>query len=173
MAELPNDAGTLRLRVDLVDREAPVRGPVPLVTEDGRVPAGRLLAAAGVEYLDPRDGEWWPLVRLPVFYVAPEGIRALAQGLADFLRGAAPGLAWQSEEDGALGLQLGAPGEVPGESVVVEVGLDLSLFLAEVGAGPRRPGMELSLFRFQATRAGAVAFAEAVRREAEGLLADG
>jgi len=167
MAGLPNDLGSLRLRLDLVDREAPLLGP-GAAAEGGSVPSGRLLARTAVEYLDPRDGEWWPLVSLPVLHLRPEEARSLALGLEDLLRGAAGGFSWQSGEDGALGLQLGTP-EAPGEPLVVEVGLDLSRFLAEVGGGPPRPGAELALFRFRATRAAAVAFADAVRREAEGL----
>jgi len=169
MAELPNDAGTLRLRVELVDREAPVRGPVPVVTEDGRAPSGRLLGAAGVEYYDPRDGEWWPVVRLPALYLAAESFASLDGQFRDLLAGAIPGFAWQSGEDGALGLQLG-PAEPPGGGLVVEVGIDLAAFLAEVGQVPARPGAELALFRFATTRPAAVAFADALRREGGRLL---
>ena len=173
MADLPNDAATLRLRIDLVDREAPVRGPAPLVAADGRAPSGRLLASVGVEYLDGRDAEWWPLARLPVIYLAPEALRSLADGLGDLLRGAAPGLSWQSGADGAVGLQIGPPQGEGGDLLVVEVGLDVSLFLAEVGRGPRRTGAELALFRWQTSRGSAVTFADALRRETEVLAADG
>ncbi len=171
MAALDSDSGALRFRLDLVDREAPVRGPVPVVTEDGRVPAGRLLATTAVEYLDRRDGERWPMVRLPFLYVAPEAARALVDAFAELLRGSEPGFAWQSGADAAVGVQVGAP-EGAGEGILlVEVGLDLGLFLAEAAQVPRRPGSELALFRFSATRAAAVAFADALRSELDGLVA--
>ncbi len=173
MADLPNDAATLRLRIDLVDREAPLRGPVPVLSADGTAPSGRLLAAVGVEYLDRQDREWWPLVRVPVLYLAPGGLRSFAEGLCDVLGGAAPGVAWQSGDDGALGVQVGAPQGGEGDLLVVEVGIDLSLFLSEAGPGPRRPGAELALFRWQASRAAAVAFTDALRRETAALAGDG
>jgi hypothetical protein len=174
MAALPNDTGSLWFRLDLVDREAPVRGPIPVVTEDGRLPSGRLLASASVEYLDRRDGERWPVVRLAVLWVAPDSARALVAGLSDVLQGSAPGFAWQSGEDAAVGLQVGAPSVAAGApqgAFQVEVGLDLAPFLSEVAGVPRRPASELALFRFAATRPALVAFADAVRAEAEGLLA--
>jgi len=172
MAELPNDIGTVRLRVDLVDREAPSPAPLPVASAQGGGAAGRLLGGAAVEYLDRRDGEWWPLAELPVLYLSPEEFRALAEPLQSFLRGELEGFAWQCGEGGALGLQLGAASE-PGGGLVVEVGLDLSLFLAEAAQAPLRRGAELALFRWLTTRAAAVAFAEALRREGEGLLGSG
>jgi hypothetical protein len=173
MADLANDAGALRLRIDLVGREAPGREPGPGGPEGGKAPVGRLLASAGVEYLDRRDGEWWPLLRLPPLHVAPEAVGALAGGLQDLLQGAAPGFAWQSGEDAALGVQMGGAGEGPGDALLVEVGMDVSLFLAEVARVPSRRGAELALFRWVATRAGAVAFAAALRSDLEALLGDG
>jgi len=169
MAFLPNDAGALRLCVDLVDREAPVRGPVPVVTEDGRVPSGRLLGTVGVEYLDRRDGEWWPIVRLPAVYLATGSYAELEERLRELVGGGIPGFAWQSGEDAALGLQIG-PAEPPGEGFVVEVGVDLSAFLAEAGGGRSRPGSALAPFRFATSRPAAVAFADALRREGGQLL---
>jgi hypothetical protein len=171
MAELPNDAGTLRLRIELWDREAPVRGPLPVEGTDGRAPAGRLLARAGVEALDRRDGEWWPLVQLPPILLAPGAVGALVAALQDVLQGTAPGAAWASGEDAALGLQVGAGGE--GGALLVEAGVDLSLPLAELSGAPRRPGAELALFRWTAARGGAVAFADGLRRELEALGGDG
>ena len=174
MAELPNDTGSLWFRLDLVDREAPSRGAVPAVKEDGRAPSGRLLASVSLEYLDRRDGERWPVVRLPVLYVAADSARALLAGLSDLLQGNAPGFAWQSGEDAAVGLQIGAPegaASAPQAALQVEVGLDLSLFLWEAAGAPRRPASELALFRFAASRQAVVAFAGAVRGEAEVLLA--
>jgi hypothetical protein len=170
MAVLDSDTGALRFRLDFVDREAPVRGPVAVVAQDGSVPAGRLLATAAVEYLDRRDGERWPVVRLPVLFVAPEAVKALVEGLAALLQGIQPGFAWQSGADSAVGVQMGTPeGAAPG-TLLVEIGMDLGVFLAEAARTPRRPGSELALFRFPATRAAAVAFADGLRSELERLL---
>ncbi len=155
MAELASDSGAIRLRVDPVQREA----------------GGRVLASAAVEYRDARDGEWWPLVRLPVLHLGPGAAEALVEALQDLLQGASPGFAWQTG-DGALGLQVGVA-EGQGALLLAEVGLDLALFLAESAGVPRREGAEAALFRWPVTRAGAVAFADALRREAGGLGADG
>jgi len=172
MADLANDAGTLRLRLALVDREAPVRGPVAAEAGDGQAPSGRILASAGVEVLDPRDAEWWPVLRLAVLYLAPGAVHALVAGLQDVLQGNAPGFAWQEGAEAALGVQVGNLEGAPGDHLLVEVGLDLSQHLAELSQGPRRPGAELALFRWTATRAGVVAFAGTLRREAGALIDD-
>jgi hypothetical protein len=155
MAELPNDSGAIRLRIDPVTREA----------------GGRILASAAVEYRDARDREWWPLVRLPVVHLLPGSSETLVGSLQDLLQGAVPGFAWQSG-DGALGLQVGVP-EGQGQLLVAEVGMDLALFLAESAGAPRREGAEAALFRWPVTRAAAVAFADGLRRESEGLGRDG
>ena len=167
MAVLPSDTGALRFRLQVVQRESPAREPGP--AQEGGPPAGRLLASAGVGYLDRRDGEVWPVVHLPVIYLAGEAVRSLSVALADLVAGAAPGFSWQSGPDGALGLQVGEGDRAaPGGAWTVEVGLDLAPFLAEAAGAPRRPGAELALFRFLATRASVVAFADALRREIEG-----
>jgi hypothetical protein len=145
----------IRLRVD------------PVTREEG----GRLLASAALEYRDARDGEWWPIVRLPVFHLVPGGAESLVAALQDLMQGVVPGFAWQSG-DGALGLQIGVP-EGQGELLVAEVGMDLALFLAESAGVPRREGAEAALFRWPVTRGAAVAFADALRREAEALRSDG
>jgi hypothetical protein len=155
MADLANDSGVIRLRVDPVTREA----------------GGRVLASAALEYRDARDGEWWPLVRLPVVHLAPGGAGSLVAALQDLMQGVIPGFAWQSG-DGAIGLQLGVP-EGQGDLLVAEVGMDLALFLAESAGAPRREGAEAALFRWPVTRGSAVAFADALRRESEALGRDG
>ena len=155
MADLANDSGVIRLRLDPVSREA----------------GGRILASAALEYRDARDREWWPLVRLPVVHLLPGAAEALVAGLQDLLQGVVPGFAWQSG-DGALGLQVGVA-EGQGELLLAEVGLDLALFLAESSGTPRREGAEAALFRWPVTRAGAVAFAGALRGEAGELAGDG
>jgi hypothetical protein len=172
MADLANDAGTLRLRLALVDRETPVRGPLPVEGGDGRASSGRLLGTAGVELLDRRDGEWWPVLRIAALYLAPAAVQALVGGLQDVLQGNAPGFAWQEGDPPALGVQVGAVEGAEG-SILVEVGLDLSVVLADLAEVARRPGAELALFRWTATRAGVVAFAGALRAEAGSLVGDG
>lgn len=154
MADLANDSGVIRLRVDPISREA----------------GGRVLVTAALEYRDARDGEWWPIVRLPVVHLLPGGAGSLVAALQDLMQGVIPGFAWQSG-DGALGLQVGVP-EGQGELLVAEVGMDLALFLAESAGAPRREGAEAALFRWPVTRGGAVAFADALRRESEALRSD-
>ncbi len=171
MAALASDTGALRLRLEIVQREAPVRGPAPVATEDGRTPSGRLLVGAGVEYLDRRDGEWWPLVRLPVLWIAPAPLSGLVGALADLAQGIAPGFAWQSGDAADLALQIGAAEGAGAGALLAEVGLDLSGFLSDTAGVPRRPGAELSLFRFPVTRAAVVAFAGALRAEVDARLA--
>jgi hypothetical protein len=155
MADLVNDSGVIRLHVEAVTREA----------------GGRVLASAALEYRDARDGEWWPLVRLPVLHLAPGAAEALVAAFRELMQGVAPGFAWQSG-DGALGLQVGIP-EGQGDLLVAEVGMDLALFLAESAGAPRREGAEAALFRWPVTRAAAVAFADSLRAEAESLHRDG
>jgi len=167
MADLVSDSGALRFRLRLADRE---RGAVPPGGGERRAPAGRLLASASLDYLDRRDGERWPLVELAALYLAPEAARSLSEGLADLVRGAAPGLSWQSGDPAALGLQAGAPAGAPGGAWQVEVGIDLSGFLAETAGTPARPGAELALFRFPAARAALVAFSSALEAETSELL---
>jgi hypothetical protein len=155
MADLANDSGVIRLRVDPVTRES----------------GGRVLASAAVEYRDARDGEWWPIVRLPVLHLAAGGAESLLGALRDLMQGVIPGFSWQSG-DGALGLQLGVP-EGQGDLLLAEVGLDLALFLAESAGAPRREGAEAALFRWPVTRGAAVAFADALRRESGALVGHG
>ena len=155
MAELANDSGAIRLRIDPVTREG----------------GGRILASAAIEYRDARDREWWPLVRLPVVHLLPGSSETLVGSLQELLQGVVPGFAWQSG-DGALGLQVGVP-EGQGDLLVAEVGMDLALFLAESAGAPRREGAEAALFRWPVTRAASVAFADGLRRESEGLGRDG
>lgn len=157
MAVLPNDAGSMRLAVALVDREAPLPGGQPTFAG---VPSGRFLCTAAVEHFDRRDREWWPFVRLPALYVPAEGFEALVAGVRELLAGGAPGFAWQPGPGVPLALQLA---ESEG-AFRVEVAVDLGPWLAEMVPGP--PGSEACLFRFAATRAGLVRFADAVAAEA-------
>ncbi|HSB18834.1 MAG TPA: hypothetical protein VLD85_02365 [Anaeromyxobacteraceae bacterium] len=163
MASLQNDAGSMRLAVALVDREAPPAGHLPLA--DGA--SGRFLCTAAVEHFDRRDREWWPFVRIPALYLGPAAVDALVEGARQVLQGSAPGFAWQPGLGVPIALQLGAADDGPG--VVVEVGIDLGPWLAEMVAGP--PGREACLFRFAATRADLVRFADALAAEARGVPA--
>jgi hypothetical protein len=160
MAELRNDSGALRFAVELVSREAPPDAPPGAAAGEPFI-----LGAAGLEYLDRRDGEWWPFVRLPVLHVRMRAVEGLASQLTEFLRGGSTGFAWRSGDDAPAGLQLGA---VPG-GAVAEVGLDLGAFLAESAGAPRRPETELALFRFRCTQADLVRFSDALNRELEEL----
>ncbi len=157
MAVLLNDAGSMRLALALVDREAPVAGGQPAFAG---VPSGRFLCTAAVEHFDKRDKEWWPFVRLPALYVPPAAFEALVAGARELLAGGAPGFAWQAGEGVPLALQLS---EAPG-AILVEVAIDLGRWLAEMVPGP--PGSEACLFRFAATRADLVRFADALAAEA-------
>jgi hypothetical protein len=145
MAELRNDSGALRLALALVARDGP----------------DRLLCTAGLEYLDQRDGEWWPLVRLPPIHLAVGAVERLLEGQASFLRGAAQGYAWTPGEAGTIAIHLGA---APG-GALLEVGVDLGDLLADAGGVPPRAGAELALFRFRATQRDLVRFSDALAGE--------
>ena len=156
MAELRNDRGALRCALTLAGRAGPSgegggAGDAPL----------ELLATAAVEYLDGRDSEWWPLVRLPPLRLASAQIEVLLAGAAALLRGEGDGFAWRAGDEAPLALQLGA---APG-GAVVEVGLDLSGFLAEAAGAGGAPGGELALFRFRAAQADLVRFSDALAAE--------
>jgi hypothetical protein len=154
MAELRNDSGALRFGLALAARAQGTGLPEPGA-------GASLLAAAGLEYLDRRDGDWWPLARLPVLYLPADAVEGLKGQLLAFLAGATPGFAWRPGEGAALGLQLGA---VPG-GAVVEVGLDLGGFLAESAGVAPRTGGELALFRFRSEQPALVLFADQLGQE--------
>jgi hypothetical protein len=139
MPHLLSESGAMRLLVDLVTRAE----------------GGRVVATTAVEWIDRRDGEWWPFVRLPVLHLGAGTDEALVAGLRDVLQGVAPGFSWAAGEGAALGLQIGATDK----GAIVEIGIDLGAFLAE-SAGTTVPrGDELALFRFSANRADLVRFA--------------
>ncbi len=163
MAELRNDTGALRFAVELLSRGAPPAEP-PGAGAAGE-PRGSLLARAGMEYLDRRDGEWWPLVRLPVLHLPAAAPDGLAAGLSEFLRGGSHGFSWRPGDEAPVGLQIGA---TPG-GAIVEVGLDLAVLLADAAGVARRPNAELALFRYRAAQGDLVRFADALARELEAL----
>jgi hypothetical protein len=148
MAALENDAASMRIALRLTAQEQPG--------------AARFLAGLSVEHFDRRDREWWPFVRLAAVPVSREGLEGLLAGTRDLLAGAVPGFAWRSGEGGPVALQLGAAAGTPG--ILVEVGVDLGPWLADLAGG--EPGSEACLFRFAATRAGLVRFADALAAEA-------
>jgi hypothetical protein len=162
MAELRNDSGALRFAVDLVRLEASPQA-FPGTGAKGAEPF--VVGSAGLEYLDRRDGEWWPFVRLPVLHLPVRALEGLTSQLAELLRGGSAGFAWRPGDDAAAGLQLGA---APG-GALAEVGLDLGAFLAEFAGVPRRPDTELALFRFRCAQADLVRFSDALARELEAL----
>lgn len=157
MAELRNDRAALRCALILAGRASPARSPAAEAAE----PALELLATAAVEYLDARDGEWWPLVRLPTLRLAAAQVEELLAAAAALLRGEGEGFAWRAGDEAPLALQLGA---APG-GAVVEVGLDLSGFLADAAGAGGAPGSELALFRFRAAQADLVRFSDALAAE--------
>lgn len=151
MPHLPSDSGAIRLAIDLVQRESLRPGdPSPV----------RLLATAAVEWLDQRDGEWWPFVRLPPLWIDEAAATALADGVRGLLQGGEPGFAWQA--GAMLGLQLGLS---EGGAVVVEIGVDLGAFLADASGLPSRAGGEAALFRFVASAPDLVRFGGAVEAQ--------
>ncbi len=166
MAHLPNDAASMRFAISVVDREARLRGGQPAFQG---VPAGRLLATAAVEHFDRRDREWWPFVRLPSLYVAAEAVEGLVEGARQVLAAAVPGFSWEPGPGVPVGLQLGATDGPPG--VIVEVGIDLGPWLADVAGGQAGgpAGGEACLFRFAATRADLVRCADALGAEVRGV----
>ena len=147
MPHLLSESGAMRLLVDLVTRERD---------------SGRVVATCAVEWLDRRDGEWWPFVRLPVVHLQPGTAEALVSGLREVLQGVVPGFSWAAGEAAAFALQVGA---AESGSAVIEVGIDLGAFLSE-SAGVSAPrGDELALFRFAAARAELVRFAGQVEEQ--------
>jgi hypothetical protein len=151
MAHLHNEAKTLRLTLQLADRAT--LGPA------------RVLGSAGIESLDRRDGEYWPLVRLPVVYFAPDDLPAVVESIRTLCANQSPGFGFRSDGDGDLALQLSRQGG----ALFVEAGFDLARVLAESAGRPGVPGTELALFRFQTATAELVQFADQLRRELEEL----
>jgi hypothetical protein len=152
---LPSDSGAIRLAIDLVQRESVRPGdPSPV----------RLLATAAVEWLDQRDREWWPFVRLPPLWIDEGAATALTDGIRSLLQGGEPGFAWQA--GAMLGLQLGLAED---GAVVIEIGVDLGAFLADASGLPSRAGGEAALFRFTASSQDLVRFGGAVETQLDEL----
>jgi len=148
MAELVNDAGTLRFAL----------------VQAGEDEQGQVLGAAGLEYLDRRDGGWWPLLRLPVVRLPRASLEELQHEIASLLSGTKPGFSWRPGEGDPVALQFGAASG----GAIVEVGLDVGVFLEEATGVPKRPEAELALFRFHALVPSLVLFSQGLRSEFSG-----
>ena len=163
MADLRNDTGSMRFALALVARDGSGRDPP--AEEGGAAPAGRVLVTAGLDYLDARDAEWWPMVRLPPLHFEIEVVERLLAEQSELLRGASPGFAWRPGDGASVALQIGsAPG-----GALVEVGLDLGGFLADTARVALRVEADLALFRFRALQQDLVRFAGALADELEAL----
>jgi len=194
MAHLPNHPrGSLRFvlslgavetaapppRGDLTSCEAPAppeagRVSLPIVT-GGRPGPSRVLATAGVEYLDRTDREFWPYVRFGVLWLGPGDADGLIEGVSRLIRDEVPGFAFRSSGSSELGVQIsklpGAAGAPAAQDTyAVEVGLDLAPLLTETAGGPHAPGEALSLFRFVTSRPQLVAFGQALKDEFQALI---
>jgi hypothetical protein len=162
MADLLNDTGALRFGMALAGRERPLAGGN--APGGSLVQPGRVLCSVALEYLDQRDGLFWPFIRVPVVWMPPDALESLLEGVGSVVRGVSAGFAWQPGEQAAIGLQIGSEG-APAGGLQIELGLDLGAFLADVAGSPRRPGHELALFRFLTSQAAAVRFADLLRSE--------
>ncbi len=175
MAVLFDARGALRLAISLAALETgerPARGErlLRVVADEPAKP--RLLAAASVDWLDRRDGEFWPFVRRPALWLGPDDADGLAHGVERLLRDEVAGFAFRSA-GGELALQLG---RMPGEDMArtayaVEAGIDLGGLLAEASGAEHEPGEALSLFRFTTRRAPLVEFGRGLREELSALRA--
>ncbi len=158
MAVLLNPQGTLRFELLLADKET-----VPSVP--GMASAlgqGRLLARAGIEHLDAKDGTFWPLIRLTPYWLRLEECEELVGALERLIRGEIQGTAFRSAVTDELGLQIGAS---PEGTLSVEVGIDLHRYLARYSGKQTTPGTELALFRFGTDRQQLVSFAAELKTE--------
>lgn len=143
MPAIHNPNRTLRFSLELADIAAQDRA---------------FICTAAVEYLDKRDQEFWPTLRLPVLRVPAEDAHALTQALRDVCSQARPGFCFRTGAREELQLALSRQGG----AVAVEVGVDLCVYLLETAGVPSPPGRELALFRFEAPLAEVVVFADAV-----------
>ncbi len=157
MANLYNDRKSLLVRLRLVDRERARRAGAA----DGPPQHGRVLAQAGVEHFDRKDGAWWPLLRVPALWLEPPAPGSLLEELERLVRGESTGFAWRASSD-AIALQLGRHED---GRLLVELGADLSGFLIEQTGAGAPTGESLALFRLVSTQAALVAFAGELRDE--------
>jgi hypothetical protein len=193
MAHLPNHPrGSLRFVLSLgaietaapAPREDPTLCEVPPAPEPGRISLpvvssartgpSRVLATAGVEYLDRTDREFWPYVRFGVLWLGPGDAEGLVEGVSRLVRDEVPGFVFRSSGSAELGLQIsklpGTAGAVAQDTYGVEVGLDLAPLLTESAGGPHATGEALSLFRYTTGRPELVAFGLALKEELQALI---
>ena len=163
MAFLHNDVKNLRLLMELVDREVP---PATLGQPPPEVETLRVLGTAGVEFYDRRDQGFWPFLRLPVLYLEGTDAPELVSSLRELCSLKVAGFAFRTGELGELALQVGRQ---EGGGFVVEVGIDLAVYLRETSGLAGEPGRELSLFRFTTSTAELVVFADQLRQEMDRL----
>jgi hypothetical protein len=163
MAVLHNEAKTLRLFIELVDREVPAVVPGQPAPPAEQI---RVLGTAGVEFYDRRDQSFWPFLRLPVLYLGGQDGPELVASIRDLCSLKVEGFAFRTGNQGELGVQLGRQ---PGGELVVEVGIDLAPYLLETAGRQGEPGRELAMFRFNTQTAELVRFADQVKQELEKL----
>jgi hypothetical protein len=158
MAVLHNESRTLRLAVELVDREVP-----PVIP--GQPPVGgdaiRVLGSAGMEFYDRRDSSYWPIIRLPVVYYEGTDPAQLVGSIRDLCSLKIPGFAFRTGSSQELAIQVGGQDG----RWIVEVGLDLATFVLETAGTPGEAGRELAMFRFVTTTAELVRFADELKQE--------
>ena len=145
MAALVNDSGVMRFSLALERRH-----------DD------KFLGSAGVEVFDRRDGEFWPLVRVPVVKVAAHEVMPLVDALKECCAGSRPGVTMHFGEANEIALNLGPQN---GGGFLVEIGFDLSVVLREHAGVVSEPGRELSLFRFSTSTEQVVKFGDQLRAE--------
>src|SRR5687767_4255916 len=103
MAVLHNETKTLRLFVELVDREVPpiVPGAPPIPKE-----AVRILGTAGVEWFDRRDQAFWPFLRLPVLYLGGGDPAGLVESIRNLCQLKVEGFAFRTGNQQEFGFQV-------------------------------------------------------------------
>jgi hypothetical protein len=163
MAVLHNEAKTLRLFVELVDREVPpvIPGQPPLSAE-----AIRVLGTAGVEFYDRRDQSFWPFIRLPVLYAAGSDGPELVHSIRELCALKTTGLVFRTGMQNELAIQIVRQNDT---TFLVEVGIDLAPYLLETAGKQSEPGRELALFRFATRTSELVVFADLIKQELEKL----
>lgn len=163
MAVLHNEPKTLRLFLELVDREVPqiLPGVAPPPRESVRV-----LGTAGVEWYDRRDKSFWPFLRLPVLYLGGADGSQLVASIRDLCALKTEGFNFRTGASSEFGFQLSRQA---GGGFVVEVGVDLASYILETAGIQGEPGRELALFRFTTSTAELVIFADQVKQELEKL----
>ncbi|MFZ5471181.1 MAG: hypothetical protein ACOZIN_17300 [Myxococcota bacterium] len=170
MAVLHNDAKNLRLFVELVDREVPAVVPGQPAPAASQV---RVLGTAGVEFFDRRDQSFWPFIRLPVVYFGGDDGPSLVRSLRDVCSLKTPGFVFRSGAQDELAVHVSplplGEGKGEGRGFLIEVGIDLAAYLFETSGLSGEPGRELALFRFSASTAELVRFADQLKQELQQL----